>query len=128
MLDFNFDRLYFEIFTGNGVKIRFLGVAMKENKLSREAILRELKNYLSRFERLYGVTKIGIFGSAARDELRPNSDIDVVVQMREPDLFYVVHIKETLENDFNRPVDVIRYRDSMNRYLKARIDREALYA
>jgi predicted nucleotidyltransferase len=101
---------------------------MEESKLSREAILHELKNYLSRFERLYGVTKIGIFGSAARDELRPNSDIDVVVEMREPDLFYVVHIKETLENDFNRPVDVIRYRDSMNRYLKARIDREARYA
>jgi len=101
---------------------------MNESKLSREAILRELKNYQSQFERLYGVTKIGIFGSAARNELGQNSDIDVVVEMREPDLFYMVHIKETLEKDFDRPVDVIRYRNSMNRYLKARIDREARYA
>jgi hypothetical protein len=101
---------------------------MNESKLSRETILRELKNYLSQFERLYGVTKIGIFGSAARDELRQNSDIDIVVEMKEPDLFYIVHIKETLENDFHRPVDVIRYRSSMNRYLKERIDREACYA
>ncbi len=101
---------------------------MNESKLSRETILRELKNYLPQFERLYGVTKIGIFGSAARDELRQNSDIDIVVEMKEPDLFYIVHIKETLENDFHRPVDVIRYRSSMNRYLKARIDREACYA
>ena len=101
---------------------------MKESKLSREAILRELKSHLSQFERLYGVTKIGVFGSAARDELRQDSDIDVVVQMREPDLFYLVHIKETLEKNFNRHVDIIRYRDSMNRYLKARIDKEACYA
>lgn len=101
---------------------------MNESKLSREDILRELKNHLSRFGRLYGVTKIGVFGSAARDDLRQDSDIDIVVKMKEPDLFYVVHIKEDLEKDFNRRVDVIRYRTTMNRYLKARIDREALYA
>jgi len=101
---------------------------MNESNLSRETILRELKNHRPQFERQYGVTKIGIFGSAARDEIRQNSDIDVVVEMREPDLFYMVHIKETLEKDFNRPVDVIRYRNSMNRHLKARIDREAYYA
>lgn len=101
---------------------------MNESKLSREAILRELKNHLPQFERLYGVTKIGVFGSSARDEPRKNSDIDVVVEMREPDLFFLVHIKETLEKDFQRPVDVIRYRNTMNRYLKARIDREARYA
>jgi predicted nucleotidyltransferase len=101
---------------------------MSENMLSREAVLRQLRNYGAEFERLYGVTKIGIFGSVARDELRKNSDIDVVVEMREPDLFYLVHIKETLEKDFNRRVDIIRYRNTMNRYLKARIDREARYA
>ena len=101
---------------------------MNESNLSRENILQELRNHLPQFERLYGVTKIGVFGSVARDESRKNSDIDVVVEMREPDLFYIVHIKETLEKNLRRPVDVIRYRDKMNRYLKARIDREARYA
>ncbi len=101
---------------------------MGEGGLSRESVLRELKNHLSQFGRMYGVTKIGVFGSAARDQLRQDSDIDVVVEMREPDLFYLVHIKEELEKDFNRRVDIIRYRDTMNRYLKARIDREARYA
>lgn len=101
---------------------------MNENRLSRDVVLKELKNHLSQFGRLYGVTKIGVFGSAARDELRQNSDIDVVVEMKEPDLFYLVHIKEELEKDFNRRVDIIRYRNTMNRCLKARIDREARYA
>jgi len=101
---------------------------MSKDVLSREAVLRELRNHGAEFERLYGVIKIGVFGSVARDELRKDSDIDVVVEMREPDLFYIVHIKETLEKYFQRPVDVIRYRNTMNRYLKARIDREAHYA
>ena len=101
---------------------------MNDGNLSREAVLQELRNHLPQFERLYGVTKIGVFGSVARDEPRKNSDIDVVVEMREPDLFYLVHIKETLEKVLKRPVDVIRYRDKMNRYLKARIDRDARYA
>ena len=81
---------------------------MDKSQLTREAILRHLRNYGAEFERLYGVTKIGIFGSAARGELRPKSDIDVVVEMRDPDLFYLVHIKESLEKEFHRPVDIIR--------------------
>jgi uncharacterized protein len=101
---------------------------MNKDILSRETALQELRNRQAEFERLYGVTKIGIFGSVARNDSRSNSDIDVVVEMREPDLFYIVHIKETLEKDFRRPVDVIRYRSTMNPYLKARIDREACYA
>lgn len=101
---------------------------MSKSVLSREAVLQALRNHRAEFERLYGVTKIGVFGSAARDELRKNSDIDVVVEMKEPDLFYLVHIKDALEKDFRRRVDIIRYRNMMNRYLKARIDREARYA
>ena len=101
---------------------------MNEGRLRREDVLRELRNHLPQFERLYGVTRIGVFGSVARDEPRKNSDVDVVVEMREPDLFYLVHIKDTLEKVLQRQVDVIRYRDKMNRYLKARIDRDVCYA
>jgi hypothetical protein len=44
-----------------------------------------------------------------------------------PDLLKRVRLKAELENLFGREVDVIRYRDSLNPYLKARIDREAIY-
>jgi predicted nucleotidyltransferase len=101
---------------------------MSKNVLNREQVLQELRNHRNEFDRQYGVTKIGIFGSLARNECRENSDIDVVVEMREPDLFYLVHIKETLEKSFHRSVDIIRYRATMNHRLKARIDKEACYA
>ena len=94
---------------------------------NREAILNELRKIKPDFARRYGVTKLGIFGSLARNESREGSDIDIVVEMKEPNLFYMVHIKEALEENFKMPVDVIRYRQLMNKYLKARIDREAVY-
>lgn len=94
---------------------------------SRETILKELRRIKPDLAKLYGVTKIGIFGSFARNEIREDSDVDVVVEMREPDLFYMVHIKEALEESFKMSVDVIRYREMMNSRLKARIDREAVY-
>ncbi len=94
---------------------------------NREAVLQELRRIKPDLEKRYGVTKIGIFGSFARNEISEDSDVDVVLEMSEPDLFYMVHIKEALEQRFRMPVDVIRYRALMNKYLKARIDREAVY-
>ncbi len=101
---------------------------MPIQKLSKDEVLRELNNLKPELEKKYGVTRIGIFGSLARDEAKDDSDIDVVVEMREPNLFYMVHIKELLEQDFKRHIDIIRYREKMNSYLKARIDKEAVYA
>jgi len=100
---------------------------MSLNIITREDVLIELRKLKPELEKRYGVTRIGIFGSVARDEVRDDSDIDVVIEMSEPDLFSVVHIKETLEEDFKRPVDIIRYRKKMNAFLKARIEREAIY-
>ncbi len=70
---------------------------------------------------------LGVFGSAARDEMTDSSDVDVVVEILKPDLFTLVGIKQDLEERLHRPVDIVRYRGSMNAFLKTRIDREAVY-
>lgn len=38
------------------------------------------------------------------------------------------NLKTELESRFGRKVDVIRYRNNMNAYLKSRIDEDAIYA
>jgi len=55
-------------------------------------------------------------------------DIDVVVELENPDLFNLFGIKQDLEERFHCSVDVVRYREKMNGYLKHRIDQEAFYA
>lgn len=54
------------------------------------------------------------------------SDIDVIVEMP-PDLFQLIGLKQELEELLDRPVDIVRYREQMNRFLKERIDREVIY-
>jgi predicted nucleotidyltransferase len=77
-------------------------------------------------EERYGVTRLGIFGSVARDEATYKSDVDVVVEMA-PDLFGRVSLKEELETILVAKVDLVRYWRRMNHYLKSRIDRDAHY-
>ncbi|ELP55013.1 nucleotidyltransferase [Microcystis aeruginosa EAWAG127a] len=96
------------------------------DKITANDILERLRTLKPELAERYAINRIGIFGSVAREETRPTSDIDIVVYMP-PDLLKRVRLKAELENLFGREVDVIRYRDSLNPYLKARIDREAIY-
>ena len=73
------------------------------------------------------ITRIGIFGSIAKDHNTESSDIDVVVELTDPDIFMLIGIKQELEEKFGRHVDIVRYRESMNSFLKDKIDHEALY-
>uniref|UniRef100_UPI00333FBB44 nucleotidyltransferase family protein n=1 Tax=Prochlorothrix hollandica TaxID=1223 RepID=UPI00333FBB44 len=75
----------------------------------------------------YRVRAIGIFGSFARNQAKPTSDIDIVVEMQ-PDLLKRVRLQQSLAQHFGRPVDVIRYWHGMNPHLKSQIDRDARYA
>ena len=53
--------------------------------------------------------------------------IDVVVELERQDLFALIGIKQDLEDQLHRQVDVVSYREKMNRFLKTRIETEAIY-
>ncbi len=54
------------------------------------------------------VARIGVFGSLARGEATPDSDIDVLVELTgEGDLFDLVAVKNLLEQAFGTRVDVV---------------------
>ena len=87
-----------------------------------------LRKYLSTKADAYGITKIGIFGSVARNEQTEDSDVDVCVEMKKPDLFTMVHIKEELQELFGKPVDIVRLCKNMNPMLLKQIERDGIYA
>lgn len=95
--------------------------------LNRDTVISELQQLKPELTRQFGVTRIGLFGSYARGENGRESDIDVVVELTEPDLFALVHIKDVLEHNFNHSVDVILFSRFLNSFLRNRIQNEAIY-
>ncbi len=90
-------------------------------------VLRILREYKNERELDLGILKLGLFGSAARSEQSGQSDIDVVVDLMEQDLFSLIGLKQELESRLRSPVDIVSYRPGMNPVLKNRIDRDVKY-
>ena len=75
----------------------------------------------------YGITRIGIFGSVAREEQTAESDVDVLVEAPKLDLFSRMDIRNHLEEMMGVPVDVVRKTEYMRPRFKARIEKEVIY-
>ena len=73
------------------------------------------------------VKSLFAFGSVTRNELKAKSDIDLIVEIIEPDPLsysdYYFDLKEKLEKVFNRPIDLLEAKAIRNPFLKAEIDR-----
>ena len=100
---------------------------MNDEILTPDRLRALLATFKERHGAEYRLRALGYFGSYARNEARPDSDVDVVFQTDRPDLFITAMLKQDLEAFLNHPVDVVRLRDAMNPRLKARIEREATY-
>jgi len=95
--------------------------------MSRSDILKILKEFEENHAEEYGILLMGIFGSVAKDQATEGSDVDVVVKMKKPDLLTLSRMRIELEELMHVHVDIISYRETMNNFLKKKIDREAVY-
>ena len=95
--------------------------------MTKEDILNYISAQKEELRVKFGVTKIRLFGSYARGIAHENSDIDIVVELEKPDLFYLIGIKQTFQEAMNIKVDIVRLREEMNQVLKKRILKDAIY-
>lgn len=87
---------------------------------------------LAGFCRTHAVRELAIFGSLARGEERPGSDVDVLIDLRrDARVGWVAfqRMRAELAALFGRPVDLVT-RDGLNRHIRDEVLREArvLYA
>ncbi len=75
----------------------------------------------------FTVKRIGVFGSFARGDAGPESDVDILVELTEPTFDHYMDLKFRLEDVLKRPVDLVMA-DTVKPRLKPIIDQEVVYA
>ena len=78
------------------------------------------EDVLARFCRAHGIRRLGLFGSALRGDLRPDSDIDLLVEFepdRVPGLLGVAQLELDLAGLLGREVD-LRTRNDLSRHFR----------
>ncbi len=93
--------------------------------LDKEYFLNFLKAQKAHLKENYGVERIALFGSYARDEQTEESDIDFFVEM--PASFHkICALEEYLEYQFRRKVDVIRNHANLRNGFISTIQKDAI--
>jgi predicted nucleotidyltransferase len=80
--------------------------------------------------RARGIRRAAVFGSIARGDDRPDSDIDILVEFEpgcEGSIYEYMNLKEYIAGLFDGPVDVID-RDALKPHLRAAAGRDTVYA
>ena len=76
--------------------------------MNRSTILAKLQEHRDEIERRYRVKRFSLFGSAARDELQEDSDVDVLVAFDGPATFDgYLGLKFYLEELLGKKVDLV---------------------
>ena len=95
--------------------------------MSRDEVLKKLKNFYILSADRYSLKRIGLFGSVARGEDSLDSDIDIVVEFKKPNLITQAELMLELQKLLGKRVDIVAIWKQMNPRLKNRIDKEAIY-
>jgi hypothetical protein len=85
------------------------------------------KEKLISFCKTNHIRKLSLFGSAVRGELRPDSDIDILVEFEQdhtPGLFSIVRMEMELTEMLGRKVD-IRTAEDLSQYFRDEVVRNA---
>ena len=87
------------------------------NSLNCNDIVAQVKAHQSALEQM-GVKSLEIFGSVARDEATPQSDVDFLVEFSKPvGFFQVFDVQYFLEDLLQRPID-LGTADSLKEHLR----------
>ena len=74
--------------------------------MTAQEILGMLDSQKIRLRQL-GVTKLGLFGSAARGTMHVDSDLDFIVELQPKTLDNLLSLKFLLEDTYGRKVDLV---------------------
>ncbi|MDO5846145.1 MAG: nucleotidyltransferase family protein [Methanocorpusculum sp.] len=93
----------------------------------KEDVLKKLEANLLEIRERFGIERIGIFGSVARGDDTPDSDVDILISFKEGQVIFanLVSLGDYLEELFGRSVDVLT-EDGISKYMRPYIEPEVI--
>jgi len=80
--------------------------------------LSQYQTQINQIAKDHHIDYLALFGSTARGENHPNSDVDLLVNFKKRlSLLDLIEVERHLSHAFNRPVDLIP-QDSLSKYVK----------
>ena len=95
-------------------------------ELTKKEIIALLSQHQEKLKQKYPLRSMALFGSYARGEQQPDSDIDILVEFTEPVGMEIVDLALDLEEILNHKVDIVTYNAIKNR-LFPYIEKELTY-
>ncbi len=95
--------------------------------MTKSFILNFLKTSKTHFNKTYGVTKIGLFGSYARDEQTEDSDIDIAIEIDSKNSFRSFFgLKKEIEQKLGKKID-LGIESALKPIAKKHIQKDLIY-
>lgn len=112
-----------------GIAVNLLCVETEamEKELTSHDIIHTLKAEKSFLCEEYGVTEIGLFGSYANGTPNESSDIDLLVELKEPRFDYVAGLMIFLEHRFKKKVEIVVKSKSIKSKFIQRVENTVIY-
>jgi len=94
---------------------------------TRNEVLEILRNQKSSLLENYQITRLGIFGSYAREQQTPNSDLDILVNYDlPPTLIKLIELRDYLSHIFAIKVDIVT-ENGLKPRIRERVLSEVIY-
>jgi len=91
--------------------------------MSRDEVIKYLTDNKRNLKRSFHFEKIGLFGSVAKNEMREESDIDLIVYGEN---IKTEELKYFLEAKFQKKVDIVR-ESTLYHFMRYLIEQETIY-
>jgi len=103
-------------------------MAVRVRREEKSEFVARLERVLPEIRERFGVAKIGIFGSTARGDDRPESDVDVLVEFAPGQTTFrnFMELAFYLEDLFGRRVDLVT-EQGLSQYLRPYVEREVVW-
>jgi predicted nucleotidyltransferase len=88
--------------------------------MNKADIIYKLKQLKPELARKYGLTALALFGSYSREEQKPDSDIDLLIDLKTPNADYFFDCAFALQDSFkDKTVEIVTAGAIKPKYLEA---------